>query len=330
MKDPPSLKRLAKLAVLIHDRLCQAQQQRPDWRIPEYSWDCVARERNRLQMAIDKGLGHAQAVQYDRVKQYLDTLQRDVQSAIDSFQTPAKVPIASPREILRDLLALHDEFPVVTWEPKPSLLSVTTESITLEGLYLGPFRIELDLRQLAPHPYYLVIAEEPQSCGRNTDVTHPHVEGDRLCEGEGTMLLRAAMRSGRVLDFFHIVNNLLHTYNSASPYVAISEWGGVVCSECDWSMGEDEVRWCERCDVNLCSECSRCCADCSETLCTNCSRSCHGCDDDLCRGCAKECNDCHEMFCSSCLQDDERCRSCHDEFQEQAEAAATEAALQSE
>ena len=86
--------------------------------------------------------------------------------------------VASPGEILNDLLTLQDEFDRVTYESKQALLSATTPPIVLEDLYLGPFRIELDLRKLTPHPSYLVIAEEPQRPERNDSVTHPHV---RVC-----------------------------------------------------------------------------------------------------------------------------------------------------
>ena len=327
MIDSSSPRHLARLAIRIHHQLSETQKSFPEWHLPDYTWQCAQREHRRLRIAVQKRWRHAQAAQHERLKQALHTLQDELQAAVNGVQQPAMVAVASPREILSDLMALPAEFDQVSYEPRHALLSATTGPVTVEGLYLGPFRIELDLRTLTPHPSYLVVAEEPQRPERNSEVTHPHVEGERLCEGEGTMAIRAAVRSGRLLDFFLIVRNLLHTYNAASPYVSIGDWDGASCSECDYSMDGEDARSCERCEATLCSECSRCCGDCSETLCTNCSRVCHGCDEDLCRGCAKACCDCHQEFCSSCLENDERCHVCHEENQEQRATDVASASL---
>ena len=203
----------------------------------------------------------------------------------------------------------------------------TKSPIVLERWHLGPFRIELNLRSLSPEPRYAVIAEEPQPSSRDSDVTHPHVQGEQLCEGDGTLPIRAALREGRILDFFLIINNLLHTYNSSSPYVSLDEWDGSRCSECDYSIGGDDARDCERCETILCSECVRHCCECSASACSNCNSMCCGCEDDVCMSCAKDCRDCDQTFCPSCLQDDERCNTCHEQFQEQTEDADADPAL---
>ena len=327
--SPPSQRQLVKLAMLIHEQLLQSRDSHSDWYLPDYAWRCVEREHRRWQLATHKGWRHAQAVHFERLRQHLQMLQNDTQGMLNRLHAPPAVKIASPGEILNDLLALQDEFDRVTYEPKHVLLSVTTPPIVLEDLYLGPFRIELDLRKLTPHPSYLVIAEEPHRPERNDSVTHPHVEGDRLCEGEGTMMIRAAVQSGRLLDFFLIINNLLRTYNSASPYVAISEWDGAVCRECDYSMDYDDSRSCERCDITLCTECSRYCGDCSATVCSGCSRACIRCGEDVCRGCVHECSDCSEPVCPNCLQDEERCPTCHEIYLDEKENQPTDTSLQS-
>jgi hypothetical protein len=176
-------------------------------------------------------------------------------------------------------------------------------------------------------PFYSVVAEDPQPSSPNSDVVHPHVNGDQLCEGEGTMPIHAALRDGRVLDFFLIVSNLLHTYNSSSPYVGLHDWDGVRCKECDCGMDEDEGCGCERCEATLCDDCCRFCRECSDTCCSSCSLLCAGCEEDLCRVCARECCDCDQSFCSSCLQDDERCPACHEDHQAQAEGEHSDAAV---
>src|SRR5690606_20967014 len=103
-------------------------------------------------------------------------------------------------------------------------LSVTTEPITLEGVYLGPFRIELDVDDLAAGECadYRVIALEPNPAASNCDVTHPHIQDEQLCEGEGRPLIRRALGEGRILDFFEFVASVLRAYNPESPYVSLS------------------------------------------------------------------------------------------------------------
>ncbi|MCA9067760.1 MAG: hypothetical protein KDA84_02485, partial [Planctomycetaceae bacterium] len=130
------------------------------------------------------------------------------------------------RELHAELLGLYDEFPNAELNLRQKMISVITDSITLEEVYLGPFSIELDIAG-ASGLSYSVIATDANPAGNDEDVTHPHVRDNTLCEGEGTLPIRRAIEEGRLVDFFQVVDQILNTYNGGSAYVALDEWQGI-------------------------------------------------------------------------------------------------------
>ena len=113
--------------------------------------------------------------------------------------------IPTQQTIYEELLALRGEFEDFELDLRTNTLSVSTDEITLKGVYLGRFRIELAWNDLAsPYPYR-VIAETPNPSESRSGVTHPHVNDDVLCEGDAGPALRHALRTGRLSDFFQIV-----------------------------------------------------------------------------------------------------------------------------
>jgi hypothetical protein len=116
----------------------------------------------------------------------------------------------------------------------------------------------------------------------NDSVTHPHVDGEALCEGEGRQPIRRALEQGRLLDFFVIIANLLRTYNSDSPYVSLSDWHGVECFDCGTTVCDDERWTCEKCDTTVCGECYSNCPECDGIFCDACVTRCEGCDENHC------------------------------------------------
>ncbi len=215
---------------------------------------------------------------------------------------------------MHDLAALEEEFPALGWDLKAHTLWVTTEDIDLENVGLGPFEIRLDLRRLAYHRPYSVIAVEPNSPAGDSSTTHPHVRNDDLCEGEGRIAIQSALRQGRLLDFFVLVRQVLETYNADSAYVPLSRWDGTRCPDCGTTVSDDDLSYCEACDSDVCGDCSsscqasRCgrslcgtcavhCGDCGETYCTRCLTPCPGCGDDYCADCLTggRCSDCQEI-----------------------------------
>ena len=59
---------------------------------------------------------------------------------------------------------------------------------------LGPFKIVLDWSDLSATKPDQVIALEPNGAAGDDDVTHPHVHDRTLCEGEGRVPIRNALR----------------------------------------------------------------------------------------------------------------------------------------
>jgi hypothetical protein len=142
--------------------------------------------------------------------------------------------------LVEELHQLQQEFGDMEFDKAENTLSVVTEPITLEDIYLGPFKIQLELDELsdlpaATHrgeyrgsPYYC-IALDPHPAATSEEVTHPHVSSDRLCEGEGYATIRAALEEGRLCDFFTLVRSILNTYSPDSPYVSLDAWVRFVC-----------------------------------------------------------------------------------------------------
>lgn len=215
----------------------------------------------------------------------------DLQYLLGSFdRTPVQPrPLITAGPIYRDLLALEDEFDDLAIADDLSTVSVTTDSIALEGIELGRFRLVLDLSRLSRGrcggDCLSVEALDPNPASSNDEVTHPHVQGGQVCLGDGAGLFRTALAEGRLYDAFVIVNQVLHTYNDASPYIALDRWHGRACDQCDDHVREDDGSCCEGCGDLLCNDCQRSCTDCDYTYCRSCLTSK---DDDL--------------LCSACLE----------------------------
>jgi hypothetical protein len=124
------------------------------------------------------------------LQRQLESLERDLTDS-----TPS--PVAKAREIYQDVLALGKEFPDMRIESKQQEAIVTTEPIELDGVSLGSFDIVLNLNSL-PDASYSIKACEPNPASSNLSVTHPHVQDEKLCEGDGRLAIRAALAEGRL------------------------------------------------------------------------------------------------------------------------------------
>src|SRR5450631_205892 len=104
------------------------------------------------------------------------------------------------RDLYQELNQLQQEFPKVTIEPQHHLLTALTDSIELEGICLGEFRLELHLDRLDKHAdvsAFDVVALDPNPPYSSQDVTHPHVRDNQLCAGDATGPVALALREGR-------------------------------------------------------------------------------------------------------------------------------------
>ncbi len=243
----------------------------------------------------------------------LKTCECQITNALECL-TPRNFSPAAPAaaEIYEELSALRQEFEVCEVNLREGTLSVVTESIVLEDIDLGPFRIVLNWKA-GPDPAlaspYLVQAISPCRPDGHSDITHPHVMRDRLCEGDATFALQQALRAGRLTDFFQIINQVLHTYNSGSPYARLGEWDGTACHACGAHISDDSS-YCSGCEAQVCDDCSSCCPHCDTSACESCLQCCGHCDSMFCRECAEVCGECERVFCPNCLNPNDLCPEC--------------------
>ena len=319
---------LLRLALAIQQSLAEAATHPGDHSLPERDWNRCQEILRRMQLARDRGWHAAAAEVRAELAFVLNLLRTDLDLLIQSLEAPARRESpASPRDVYSDLLVLEEEFDEVDWDLCNKILSVTTEPVVMEGVYLGPFEVSLEWQQLGDAHPYRVIARDPHPAASNEEVTHPHVEGERLCEGEAHVPIRTALRAGRLLDFFLIVQRTLLTYNSSSPYVALEKWEGANCRECGQTTDDEHLFYCQRCNDPVCDACYASCADCNEAFCYDCVAACGRCGSDFCENCRQTCPDCREPFCFECFPEGkERCSACHEKRQPTEEPDETQAA----
>ena len=298
-------RRRAKLAAAIAETVHRkAKPATPP--LPWTSWEIVQGYQRKLQKACARGFELAAKRYANSLASAVSHLQADL-GQLERTMSPQRVSSPYPAaDIAHDLASLAEEFVEVELPDENGLISVVTEPIVLEEIYLGGFRIVLDWEQIgnASSPYSIE-AVDPYPAEPNTEITHPHVSGDKLCEGDGRAAISSALRSGRLLDFFLLVRQVLETYNPASAYVRLSDWEGFHCVDCGDCVSHDDRNSCEQCDQDLCSGCCWSCEDCGQIMCNECRDACGGCD---------------ETFCSGCLQDSDNgplCESCQAQLEDE-------------
>jgi hypothetical protein len=302
--EKPLTRRYLRAAVLIHAQLAGEGGFSPLPVLYDHDWEDLTRTVRRFELVCEKGWLTAAA----SLVTQLDVDAANLSRRLDRFRhglpkTPTSRQIMSPREIAADMTALLEEFEEVELNLKEKKLAVVTAPIELQEVYLGPFRIVLQWEEIGNSQCYTVVAEDPHPAHSNENATHPHVSGNELCEGDGSVAIHKALAQGRLLDFFILVRQILETFNAASAFVALSRWnGGVDCSDCGYSMDEEESCGCSRCGTSICSECHQTCAACDEWICGGCSHPCHDCRETCCRSCLKPHPQTSVLTCPNCLK----------------------------
>ena len=289
-EEPPSLYEMPFQVWWHCDRLIRKRQQ-----AQSRGWDSAV---SKLERELKSGV--------TQLIQQLTTLHGDLSSDASRQQNS---PV---RELYAELLAIEEEFGERQLDLREQCISVSTEPIELEGVYLGPFEIHLNYANLkmdngAP---YRVIAKDPHPAFTNDCVTHPHVQSDVVCEGDGRHVIRRSLEQGRLFDFFTMVASLLQTYNRDSPYVALSDWDSVECTECADVIAANQQTRCDNCEITLCTGCTKDCSDCDCPFCHECLSYCDGCHGHCCSSCLQQCIQCHADCCQRCLLENERCSDC--------------------
>jgi hypothetical protein len=285
----------------------------------------------KLEICEDKGLHGAER----KMRIQTHFLVRDLYHSLGQLSARLEPKISSfptLRDLLAELTQIHDEFGGYGFDPKEKSLAVMTESIELDGIYLGPFEIRLflsEIHKLDSRYTYRIIALESNPSAANELVTHPHVNDERLCEGDASVSIRTALQSGRICDFFLMVRSVLEVYNPDSPFVRLDEWEGRPCHECGCIASDDNCYFCEACEHDYCGDCSSYCRGCETSLCCSCLSSCPYCDEFHCETCLGICLECGECGCASCLEEG-LCPTCISERENQDEEETKEQVEQAE
>jgi hypothetical protein len=300
---------LVRLALAMHDRLAAQHANQSLMELPTEAWDQCAvlvrqirRARLRGWRLAQSSLAHDLRCQLGSVVQRLTILYQQL------VASPSSPCMATASDVYHDLAALADEYEELDFDRTARWLAVTTQPIVLQDVYLGPFEIRLDWGQDA----YRVIARDPHPAESRANVTHPHVQDELLCEGDGRQAIRQALAQGRYLDFFTLVAGVLRTYNPESPFVELGLWTGRTCSDCGAGVDDDDSYTCHNCQDIVCSECETTCCGCDDVCCAACIGACASCQDNFCRRCLKTCRGCRAACCAGCLDELERCSNCHE------------------
>jgi hypothetical protein len=242
-------------------------------------------------------------------------------ATLENLTAPKPAVMPLPHDIHADLVALTEEFDNVTIDAKRGQIKGRTSRIVMDYIDLGRFEIVLSyLPQDAG--YYEIIAEDANPAAESDSTTHPHVQGNSLCAGDGKAAIQSALNECRLLDFFLIVNRVLHTYNRDSAFTRLEDWDGTTCSDCGRTMNSADECSCGSCSTTSCYDCTSGCTDCGDRYCYDCICACADCDHSVCTVCASKCSACDETHCKGCLNDEE-CESCTDEAEEDASEETT-------
>jgi hypothetical protein len=293
-----------RAAAIIHEQLGRRRLAEADVYLPHHAWSTVAELLRKRDLARGRGWNRAAIKLSEDLRWHLTNLRDQLDRVREALDQNARLqPSPSYATLCAEIAALSEEFEDVTIDLKRRQLSVTTEPVELDEQYLGPFQIQLNLSKFSSTPCYEVIALDPRPAATNSDVTHPHVQNGRLCEGDGHLAIQTALAEGRLMDFFLIVSRLLMTYARGSAYVELSDWDGESCADCGDTVSSSRSYRCDDCGSSVCGDCRESCSGCEAVLCRNCISSCDRCDELYCAQCLSACDKCQKQCCNSCLQD---------------------------
>jgi hypothetical protein len=241
---------MLRAAVLIHGQLASRDRPVSSVSLPDYAWTAIRRLQGQIARAVRlrwdgaaRRLGREMADALRRFQVDVEATRHTIESHTASSITPSSL------EIYQDLTALYEEFDEVEIQMEEHELVVTTDCIELDDIELGAFEIHLDWQRLGCSHPYRIVARDPNPAAQSAEITHPHVQSETLCEGDGHSAIQAALAQGRLYDLFLLVSQVLHTYARGSAYVELSDWRGISCTDCGTTMSPDDSYGCQRCSA---------------------------------------------------------------------------------
>lgn len=314
-------RRLWRVALRLQAAYDAARDQARRVFLPEVQWDDARRQLGRLSTAETRGWHAAARRERETAADELEGVSRYLQELADALRDRRPREAPTLRTLYEELLALADQFDQV--EVEDGTIGVTTAPIVLDGIALGRFSIRLNVDRIGADGPYRVIAREPNPAASSSETTHPHVNAEKLCPGEGRQPIAAALAEGRLFDFFLLVNQILKNYAPGSAFVDLDRWYGRPCHDCDCQVDEDDACTCYDCEETICNDCLQSCGGCGDGYCSGCIQRCERCEEFSCNGCLKACTHCHRDICASCREDG-FCETCREELEEQADEEASD------
>ena len=184
----------------------------------------------------------------------------------------------------------------------------------LEDINLGPFSIELHVNRLADRlgsECFNCIALEPNPAESREDTTHPHVQDGHICAGDATLPIAAALKEGRIADAFVLMRSVLQTYNQSSPYIALDDWSGRRCQDCDYLVDGEYMYYCDGCERDVCEDCYSSCDMCDQGCCCGCLEKDDVSGNRCCSACRYTCSACNRTVDSESFDEEtELCPGC--------------------
>lgn len=304
---------LLRVAAAVERRLARYRQ--PALALPRARWSHLQELCAQVHFCRQRGMAKAEERVRRNMQWQARRLHEEIAGQIAALEEDGRRATSSTGDIYRELVALKREFGGIACNLKEGTVSVTTQPIVLRDVHLGPFRIELAYRLIGSTDCYRVIATQPKKPCGDSHATHPHVRNDSLCEGDGKAAINAALRDGRLYDFFLLVSQVLTQYNAGNSYADLSSWTGVECRDCGETIDTDDAYCCGLCGCDVCRSCVWICLGCREEMCSDCTSACARCHRTHCAGCLTKCSVCQASICIQCREGGQ-CRSCRAANQE--------------
>ena len=141
----PSInKPILRLALAIHAWLASKQTNEPLIELPNDTWSRCTELARQIRRAQLRGWHLAARELHSDLSYSLISLSDQLAVIRERLPRSQVVePSVSANALYRDLLALNETFGEMDFDLAAKRLSVTTDPISLEGVYLGPFEIQL-------------------------------------------------------------------------------------------------------------------------------------------------------------------------------------------
>mgnify|MGYP003618375674 FL=1 len=309
----PVDRKLLRIACRLQSAYAAIRPNPREFYLPQYAWDEVQAAYRGWITAQERGWQRVAAAQRATLIGELEHFDGEIRSRLTTLRAAPPPAIPGLRLLYEELVATDEEFNGVLLEEGE--LSITTEPIALDDVELGRFKIRLHFERLGTEYPYSLRALEPNPAASCPDTTHPHVNCERLCAGEGRSAIAAALAEGRLLDFFTIVNRILHTYGEGSAYVELGQWYGIRCEDCGATIDAEDACACTQCEDRVCGDCLQCCGCCGDGYCAGCIDRCYLCEQYSCSDCLTTCTRCRRAVCGAC-HDEGVCESCREKLEE--------------